>query len=31
MTDLPKNVNKSAGFPKLWTMRKSRYEDAQSE
>lgn len=29
MPDCFENVNKSARFPKLWTMRKSRYEDAQ--
>ena len=29
MPDCFENINKSVGFPKLWTMRKSRYEDAQ--
>jgi hypothetical protein len=31
MPDCFENINKSVGFPKLWTMRKSRYEDAQGE
>jgi hypothetical protein len=29
MPDCFENVNKSVGFPKLWTMRKSRYAEAE--